>query len=125
MEQYPKVSNAEWEVIKVLWEKSPQTSSEIIEAVTKENDWSPKTIHTLISRLVKKEALIVNKEDGHYQYTPSVSKQALSKMETKSFVKKIYDGSVQLLLSNFIKDEYLSNEEIDELKKILDQKKIK
>ena len=124
MKDYPRVSDAEWEVMKVLWENSPLTSSEVIEAIKRDTDWSPKTIHTLISRLVKKNAISVDKSTSFYKYTPLVSQNELRKVETKSFIEKIYNGSLQLLISNFIKEETLTEKEIQELKRILDEKDI-
>lgn len=55
--QLPKISEAELEIMKVLWLKSPQTANEIIEELEDPMDWKPKTIRTLINRLVQKEAV--------------------------------------------------------------------
>ncbi|MEH7060984.1 BlaI/MecI/CopY family transcriptional regulator, partial [Bacillus wiedmannii] len=52
MKELPKISEAELEVMKVLWSKSPQTANEVIEALEVKMDWKPKTIRTLINRLV-------------------------------------------------------------------------
>lgn len=122
MSEFPNISNAEWQVMKVLWEKSPLTSTEIIDSLKNDTTWSPKTVHTLISRLVKKEAVGVRKGSPFNQYFSLVTEEECRKVETKSFVQKVYDGSLQLLLKNYIKDEKLSAEEIDELRGILDEK---
>lgn len=122
MKEYPKVSDAEWQVMEALWAKSPLTAAEIIEFLLVNNDWSPKTIHTLISRLVKKGAIKATKETSYYQYTPIVSQEELRNVETKSFIEKIYKGSLHLMLSNFIKEENLTEEEIEDLKNILKKK---
>ncbi|AWI04957.1 BlaI/MecI/CopY family transcriptional regulator [Clostridium drakei] len=122
MKKMPKISDSEWEVMKVLWKKSPITSSEIIETLKEYISWSPKTIHTLISRLVNKDAIEVKKTEPFYLYSPKISEDECKRVETKSFIKKVYDGSIHLLISNFLKDEKLSGEEIEELKKILDGK---
>lgn len=118
----PKISDSEWEVMEVLWKKSPLTSSEIIEILKQYISWNPKTIHTLISRLVKKDAIEVKKDAPFYLYYPKVSQEECRKIETRSFIKKVYNGSIHLLISNFIKNEKLSDEEIKELKQILDKK---
>ncbi|QAA34428.1 BlaI/MecI/CopY family transcriptional regulator [Clostridium manihotivorum] len=121
MNGFPNISNAEWQVMKVLWSKAPISSSEIIDGLKEENSWSPKTIHTLISRLVKKEAVGVNKEGSFNLYYPLVTEEECKSAETKTFLHKVYDGSLKLLLKNFIEDKHLSTEEIDELRKILDE----
>ena len=122
MNEFPNISDAEWQVMKVLWGKSPLTSMEIIDSLRPDTTWSPKTIHTLISRSVKKEALGVRKGSSFYQYFPLVTEEECRRVETKSFVQKVYDGSLHLLIANFIKDEKLSSEEIEELRRILDEK---
>lgn len=123
MSDTPKISDAEWEVMKVLWERSPQTSTEIIETIKEKIEWSPKTIHTLISRLVKKGAVSVDKKGSNYEYSADVEQDEVIRAETKSFVNKLYNGSVHMLIANFLKDEHLLPEEIDELKRILEDKK--
>lgn len=123
LKEFPRISDAEWKVMKVLWERSPLTSTEIIESLKLDTAWSPKTIHTLISRLVKKKALKVKKESPFYLYYPLITEQKCRRVETESFLQKVYDGSFHLLVANFIKDERLSEEEIEGLKRILDNKK--
>lgn len=120
MKELPKITDAEWQVMKVLWRKSPLTTGEIVDALKPSMAWSPKTIHTLISRLVDKNAVQANKETSHYQYSPLVSEEECSIEETKSLLEKVYDGSLHMLVANFIKEEKLSKEEIEELKKLLD-----
>lgn len=122
MKEFPKISDAELQVMKVLWEENSLTSIEIIEVVGKNNTWSPKTVHTLISRLVKKGVVEVEKKKTGYEYKPVVSQNEMRKKETKSFLQRIYDGSVHLLLSNFLAEEELTQEEIKELQNILKEK---
>lgn len=122
--EIPKISDAEWQVIKVLWDESPQTANEIIEKFESKVDWNHKTIRTLINRLVKKEALKYNVKGKAYYYYPTVSEQQCMKEETKSLLGKVYNGSLNLLVKNFIKDEKLTKEEIAELRQILDDKEM-
>lgn len=117
-----KISDAEWLIMKVLWRNSPLTTTKIIEEVSKEAKWNPKTIHTLISRLVKKEALGVDKDSGQYKFYPIVTRDECVQEETGSFVRKIYEGSIYNLVANFIHDEKMTAEEMEELKKLLDEK---
>jgi len=118
-----KISDAEWIVMRVLWaSQAPLTTTNIIEALNTEINWSPKTIHSLISRLVKKEVLGVDKSYGQHQFYPLVVKEECVKEETVSFIKKIYEGSFYNMVVNFINDDKISQKEIGELKKILDEK---
>ncbi|MFF1993144.1 BlaI/MecI/CopY family transcriptional regulator [Bacillus mycoides] len=123
MKNLPKISEAELEVMKVLWSKSPQTANEVIQVLEGQTDWSPKTIRTLLNRLVKKEALSSHQETGKmYTYSPLVSENEYLQVETKSFLKRFYGAALKPLLVNFLQEEKLSPGEIDELKRILDNK---
>lgn len=117
-----KISDAEWQVMKVLWQKSPLNASIIVELLKPETTWSPKTIQTLIARLVKKGALGVDKEYGLNQYYPLVSQEECMREETNSFLEKVYGGSLHLLIANFVNNKNLSPNEIQELKNLLDGK---
>jgi BlaI family transcriptional regulator, penicillinase repressor len=123
MKELPRISDSELLIMKILWRKSDLTASEIIAELSLESDWSPKTIHTLISRLVKKEAIGVDKAGAFYHYSPILTEEECRGAETKSFIHKFYDGSLNLLVTNFLKQESLSKSEIEELQKILNGKK--
>lgn len=116
-----KISDAEWVVIKVLWEHPLLTSTMIIEKLSSTTDWKPKTIHSLIDRLVKKGAIGINKDDSQFRYYPLVEKEDCVMEESKSFIKKVYNGSLNLMVSNFIKSGEISENEIEDLRKLLDE----
>lgn len=119
----PQISEAEIEVMKVLWEKDASTAKEIIAEIEKTNDWKPKTIQTLLSRLVAKGAVITEKKDAKsFFYSAAVKKEDYQSYANKSFIKKLYDGSLNLMLASFIKDAQLSKDDIEELKNILEEK---
>jgi BlaI family penicillinase repressor len=118
----PPISDAEWEVMKILWAKTPCTANEVIEALEDQTDWKPKTVRTLLNRLVQKQAISYSQENKVYAYFPLVSEDECVKSKTKSFLKRIYGGAFKPLLVNFLKEEKLSPEEIQELKNILDDK---
>jgi BlaI family penicillinase repressor len=121
--EIPKISDAEWEIMKIIWKKSPLTSSEIIKELKPISKWKPKTIHTLISRLVEKKALRAEKGiSPFYLYYPLVNQEECRKIETKSFLKKVYGGSFSLLVANFTKEQKLTPQEIEELKRILEER---
>lgn len=119
----PKISESEWKVMKLLWERSPLTSEEIIGILIKDNDWTKATIKTFIIRLTKKGAIGYEKEGRIYKYYPLVKEQDCRKYENKSFLQKVYNGSLGVLISNFLEEEDLSINEIEELEKILKEKK--
>jgi BlaI family penicillinase repressor len=123
MKELPKISESELEVMNVLWSKSPQTANEVIEELEKKIDWKPKTIRTLINRLVHKEAVAYHQDKGRlYSYFPLVSQDSYLQVETKSLLKRFYGAAFKPLLVNFLKEERLSSEDINELKRIPDEK---
>lgn len=113
-----KISDAELEVLKVLWEKKQANSFDIIEAL-KENNWNDNTVRTLIKRLQDKKAIkIISKEGKTYTYTACINENEYKLEESKNFLNKLYNGSINEMLVCFAKQEKLSKEE---LKKLLDE----
>ncbi|WP_438350860.1 penicillinase repressor BlaI [Paenibacillus sp. FA6] len=123
MESIPNISDAEWEVMKVLWTKTSCTANEVIDDLADHTDWKPKTVRTLLNRLVQKQAISYSQENRVYTYFPLVSEDECVKYETQSFLKRIYGGAFKPMLVNFLKEEQLSSEDIKELRDILDDKK--
>ncbi|MCJ8275412.1 MAG: BlaI/MecI/CopY family transcriptional regulator [Bdellovibrionales bacterium] len=118
--ELPKISEAEWEVMDCLWSESPMTSQQIIEKL-EFKDWNPKTVKTMIFRLEKKGALSHDTEKREYLYYPLVKKESYIKQEGNSFVKKLFNGATAPMVAHFIKDQKLTKEELQDLKKLIDQ----
>jgi len=108
--------------MKILWERAPLTSREVVDALEPDTHWKPKTIHTLIARLVKKGALGAAKEGREYQFKPLVREEDCQRREATSFLARVFDGDVAPFLACFVRNNKLTRAEIDELKRILDQK---
>lgn len=122
MVEIPKISEAEWEVMKIVWVDSPRTSNQIIEALESTKDWKPKTIKTLISRLVSKNALGFKEEGRKYLYYPLVNENECIRAENQTFLSKVYNGAIKNMLVSFLKESDLSKEDIEDLKRILDER---
>jgi BlaI family transcriptional regulator, penicillinase repressor len=118
----PPISDAEWTVMKVLWERSPLSAREVVEALAPETTWKPKTIHTLLARLVKKGALKTSRPAREYQFAPLVAEAQCQREESRSFLDRVFDGEVAPFLACFVREKKLSKAEIEELKRILDGK---
>ncbi len=119
----PRISDAEWEVMKVLWARAPQTANEVVETLEPVTRWNPRTIRTLLNRLLKKKALGFRQEGRRYLYFPRVEEAACVRAESRSFLQRVYGGALQPMLAAFLEEEKLSREEIAELKRILDEKR--
>jgi BlaI family penicillinase repressor len=113
-----KITDAEWKVMEIVWENGQLKASKIIEELSSKTSWNDKTIRTLIRRLVEKNILGVKKVRVNEFYALA-SKEECVKEVTQTFIKKIYKGSVGLLISNFVKEDKLTNEDINMLKQIL------
>ena len=122
MKKLPKISESEWLVMRVLWKTSPLTANEIVEKLSGKTKWKPKTIKTLITRLMNKGAIKFEKEGRLYRYRPAVSKEECVRMERRSFIRRVYGGINRPMLAAFLEEAKLSAEDISELKKILEQK---
>lgn len=123
MKELIKITEAEWLIMKALWENKILTSPEIIQNLKNDSTWRPTTIQTFLSRLVKKGAVGVIKETKSYRYYPIVLEEQLRKEETETLIDKVYNGSKKLFIKNFINDVELTEEDIQELKKMLDNKR--
>jgi BlaI family penicillinase repressor len=122
MASKPSISDAEWEVMNVLWQQSPLTGSEVVERLKPTKDWSPRTIKTLLNRLVKKHALGFETERNFYLYRPLVTRNACVRKESRSFASRVFGGETGAMLVQFVRQADLSAEEIEELKKALTEK---
>src|SRR5438552_17818033 len=122
MKRIPKISEAEWEVMKVLWAKAPLSAGEIIAALSTQDVWHPKTVKTLLNRLMKKKALGFQKEGRAYLYRPLVKEVDCVKAVSASFLERVFGGSLQPMLAHFVEHRNLSAAEIRELKRLLEEK---
>jgi BlaI family penicillinase repressor len=122
MKKLPKISESEWLVMRVLWSNGPLTANEVVKELTGKTKWKPKTIKTLITRLMNKGAVKFEKEGRKYRYYPAVSQAECVRMERRSFVRRVYGGTTKPMLAAFLEDAKLSAEDISELRKILEQK---
>lgn len=123
MGNLPQISEAEYEVMKIVWKCAPISTNEITEKLTKTTDWSPKTIQTLIKRLVNKGALTYEKQSRMFVYTPLVKEKEYIGKESNSFLKRYYNGDITAMLSAYLENDQLSESEIDSLRSLLSEKK--
>ena len=105
----------------ILWKKSPQTANDVISSLQEQTDWKPKTVRTLLDRLVHKKVVGVNKDQRVYTFFPLYSQYECQRAETQSFIKRIYGGALRSMLVQFIQEDSLSEEDIRELRSILNE----
>ena len=122
MKKVPKISESEWLVMKVIWDENPVPSKRVVENLSDSTRWKPKTIKTLLSRLVQKGAVGHKKEGRGYIYYPLIEEAVLVKAESRSFLKRVFRGAVKPMIATLVESEDLSQEEIKELKRLLSKK---
>ena len=119
MKKTPKISEAEWEVMKAVWDRSPRTANDIVAVLSKRTHWKRETIRTLINRLVQKKALGFEKNGRQYHYYPLVAQADCIRAETRSLLRRFGSGSIEPILAAFVEERQLTPEQIDRLKRIL------
>ncbi len=116
MGKLPQISEAEFEVMKVVWKYAPINTNEVTEKLTQTTNWSPKTIQTMLKRLVSKKALTYEKQSRVFVYTPLVKEEEYIRQESNSFLKRYYDGNIASMLASYLEDDKLSDTEINTLR---------
>lgn len=119
MSKLPQISEAEFEVMKVIWKYAPISTNEVTERLTQTTDWSPKTIQTMLKRLVTKKALTYEKQSRVFVYTPLVPETEYIRQESNSFLNKYYNGNIVSMLTSYLEDDKLSKTELDTLRHLL------
>ena len=113
------LTNSEWYVLDCLWERSPMTVMELVAALGDRLGWAKSTTITTLRRMEDKGLVHCDLEGRTKHYTPMVSRDRAARRETRSFLDKVYRGSVGLMMSALAEDRALSKAEIDELYEIL------
>ena len=122
MSDLPQISEAEYEVMKIVWKYAPINTNEITERLLKTTSWKAKTIQTLIKRLVTKGALTYEKQGRVFVYTPLVEENEYISQQSNSFIKRFYDGDISAMLSAYLENNQLSETELNHLRSLLSKK---
>ncbi len=110
---------SEWVIMEKLWEDSPKTIMQLYHELKEEPGWSKSTVNTLLRRMVEKEIIFYEEGAKAKQYYPKVKRDDAATAETESLLARVYKGSVGMMLNTLIRNNNLSNEDINELYRIL------
>lgn len=117
----PRISDTEWEIMRIVWAQSPISANDVLERLTvNDPDWHPKTVRTLLARLVQKEALGYEARGRTYVYSPLVSEKECVTMASESFLDRVFGGSLKPMLVHLVERQKLTREDLEELRKLLD-----
>lgn len=109
------LTSAEWNVMECLWETGGMTGREATVVLEERMEWSRSTTLTLLRRLEEKGAVTSESKETKKIYQPIISRDEAALQETESFLERVYNGSVSMMLSAMTKKRALSKDEIDEL----------
>ena len=121
MNPLPRIADSEWHVMRVLWEDSPLRANEVVERLSDGLSWSPRTVKTMLNRLVKKKALGFSQEGRVYHYFPEVKEEDCARAERKSFLQRVYGGALTPMIAQLIEEEEFDATELAELRAVLEK----
>jgi BlaI family penicillinase repressor len=116
MPKIPEISDAEWDVMCVVWDHGPLTAGEVVRRLATARDWHPRTVKTLLARLVKKGAVRANADpDGGagYLYRAAVARDAAVRRESRSFLSRVFGGAVAPAVVHFLENARLTPAELE------------
>ncbi|WP_156900475.1 BlaI/MecI/CopY family transcriptional regulator [Anaerovorax odorimutans] len=113
------LSDGEWKLMKLLWEKAPRTIAQLVSSLKDDTAWTKGTIFMMLSRMEAKGAVRFKKEGRSKLYYPILKKEDATFYETGSFLSKVFEGSIGLMVASMAGQKALSKEDIDELYDIL------
>ena len=116
------ISDAEWQVMQVVWKRKATTAAEVIADLAATSGWRHRTIRTLLARLVDKGVLAAQADGNRYLYRPLVSRGKCVREESRSFLQRVFAGDAGDLLVHFVRGADIAPEQIKELKRLLDEK---
>ena len=122
MKRSIRISEAEWEVMDLVWRESPVAATAVLAALGLKRDWTLATVRTLLRRLVRKGALEQKAEGKRYLYSPRISKEECIRRESDSFLDRVLGRAPAATLLHLVRRADLSREDIEELRRILRDK---
>lgn len=125
MDKSKNITDAEWLIMRVLWDMGSATASEVVAAVRHERDVSPQTVKTLIRRLIDKQAVGYAIDPGDsrvYHYRPLIRKDEAVKEKSEMFAAQVYQSNVGDLLAHFVENGKLSEDELVRLQRMVAKK---
>lgn len=115
------LSDGEWKIMNVLWERKSATITEMTAALQGETGWDKHIIITMLNRMEKKGAVSFQANGRAKQFYPLLSRNEVSIQEAKGFLNKVYRGSIGMMVNAMVEDKALTRQDIAELYEILEQ----
>lgn len=113
------LSDGEWKLMNLLWEQSPRTLGEMVEAMKEDTGWSKSTIYVMLKRMLEKHSIEMREEHGLQKYYPLLNREKTAREESRNFLSKVYKGSLSMMVASLVGQDSLSEQDIEELKEVL------
>ena len=117
----PRISDAEWTVMNVLWQRGTSTLSEVVKELEGRLSWKPRTVQSLIRRLTEKGALAVEAVGREFRYTPAVDQNHCQLEESRSFLDRVFNGRLPPFVAGLMEREEVSKDDLAALREMLNQ----
>src|SRR5687767_1619762 len=115
----PPISDSEWDVMNVLWSAAvPLAAADVVARLAGVRDWNPRTVKTLLNRLINKGALAYDLQGKRYLYRPRVAREQCVREETRSFLSRVFADAPGPMLLQFVAQARLTPEEVEALKRL-------
>ena len=118
-----QVTEAEWKIMEVLWDRSPRTMGEITLILEPETGWTRHTVITLLKRMTEKGAVSMDDSGRAKKYVPLISREQASTEETRKFLSHVFKGKASLLVSHLVDAGDLSEKDLLEILEVMQDKK--
>jgi BlaI family transcriptional regulator, penicillinase repressor len=115
----PRISDAELQLLQLLWEESPLGATEIAGRVPAGRSWSLTTVKTLLSRLVAKGALTTENEGRRFRYRPAIARETVAARQAGGLVDKLFGGRVSPLVAQLAEQREIDPKDLDELEALI------
>jgi len=119
MAKNPRISEAELQLLQLLWDESPLGATEIAERVPASREWSLATVKTLLSRLVAKGAVSATSEGRRFRYRPAVERETIAGGQADSLVDRLFGGRVSPLVAQLAEQREIDPEDLAELEALV------
>lgn len=119
-----KISDREWTVLNALWDNDGAELGVLVNGLYEKTGWSRNTVLTYLTRMEAKGLVRIDKEDYPHIYHATLDRESCQQQERKNFLHRIYSGSAGDLIAAFLKEEPISPEERERLRKLLDDMEV-
>jgi len=116
-----RITEAEHAVMEALWQRHPLTAAEVCDMVRAERGWSQATVKTLLSRLAAKDAVTTVPDGKRFLYSPALARSDYLGGESRRLMDRLFGGRAAPLFAHLAQEEALSDTDIAEIEKLLDE----